>query len=180
MNLNFRKLRKSDLLFYHQIMGDKESMFFISDKANSLAESERELYRLVDRYKFEKKEGIWIFFHNHTDQFIGLVSLIKNEKGEIELMYKVNRQFWGQGFGKKLAVEAVNLAFELGIPNLFVQTAISNIASVKIIDSLSPLQIKELHTLSGIELYTAYLDTILLHSKFSEFSTQEKSKLYYL
>jgi RimJ/RimL family protein N-acetyltransferase len=76
----------------------------------------------------------------HTNQFIGFCGFftpIINDKNEVELAYRVAKNFWGKGFATEAAIACKDYAFlELHIHKLISIIEPANIDSVKVAEKV--------------------------------------------
>jgi ribosomal-protein-alanine N-acetyltransferase len=62
----------------------------------------------VERHGF----GVWILFERATDEFVGHGGLQRLPTGEIEVIYAIVRDQWGQGLATEVASASLKYGFE--------------------------------------------------------------------
>jgi ribosomal-protein-alanine N-acetyltransferase len=78
---------------------------------------------------------IWAVCHKETGEFLGTCALIKNEKQETEIGFRLLKAHWGKGYTSELAPALFAYSFEEYAPEKIVAYAFKdNIASCKILD----------------------------------------------
>lgn len=82
--------------------------------------------------------GVWIFRDKETDRFVGRAGLrhVKIEgKDEVELLYALLPEFWGQGLATEMAEAIVAIGFEqLGLKEIAVYTLPDNRPSRRVME----------------------------------------------
>ena len=88
--------------------------------------------------QYENKLGRWAMHLKANNEFIGWCGLkyIK-ESDEIDLGYRIKKQFWGQGYATEAARETLRYGFEiLNIQLITGHAHIENIASIRVLEKI--------------------------------------------
>jgi len=135
--LQIRLLDIQDLGLFHKMQNDQEVMRFVGDKVYSLAENEEDLKTILEFYKDPKNDfWVWAIELISTQDFIGTIALVENEKGEHEIGYRLLKEYWRQGYGKEVTNGLIKYAFEeLKLKEIVAYVDKKNITSVRILDS---------------------------------------------
>jgi RimJ/RimL family protein N-acetyltransferase len=139
-SLLLRKLRFSDLEDYFKIVGDAETMAFIVDRPYNRTESDNEVQRLIDRYGKNNVYGIWVAERIDNGQFIGIGGLIQVGEKTADIGYRVQRKYWGLGYGLSIAKLLISKAKEEGLNLLVAEVEQENKASIHILEKLGFIQ----------------------------------------
>lgn len=138
--LALRELTMNDLLTWHQILSDQETMqyyprAFDMDKTRSWIEWNLDNY---SRYGF----GLWAIIIKGTDQFIGDCGItMQNIHGDgnlfPEIGYHIDKQFWCQGYASQAAKACLRYAFEnTDYDEIFSYQKWTNIPSRKVAEKM--------------------------------------------
>jgi ribosomal-protein-alanine N-acetyltransferase len=86
----------------------------------------------------ERRFGLWIARAAGTNQFIGFAGVWPfRDPPELELVYGVAEERWGQGFAPEIAGAVVDYCFNaLGMSSLRASTDSGNAASVRVLEKL--------------------------------------------
>ncbi|MCX2680230.1 GNAT family N-acetyltransferase [Galbibacter sp. EGI 63066] len=144
--LTIRKLNMEDLKLFHKMQNDQTVMKYISGKAFSYEENKRDLQNILNFYKNPKNDfWVWAVTLAETSDFIGTVALVKNEKEEYEIGYRLLKEYWKKGYGKEVTNGLIKYAFEVKkIKEVVAYVDKNNVTSVRILDSTFNL-IKEFY-----------------------------------
>ena len=132
-----RELKTSDLELYHKMQNDQQVMRYVGGKIFSLEENKEDLDRIIEFYKKSSNIfWVWATVLKETDQFIGTCALIKNEKGEHEIGYRLLKESWGKGYGREITNCLIKYTFEtLKLKEIVAYVDKDNAASIKILDA---------------------------------------------
>ncbi|WP_335964451.1 GNAT family N-acetyltransferase [Galbibacter sp. PAP.153] len=135
--LTIRELTIKDLDLFHKMQNDQTVMRYIGGKIFSLEENKKDLENILNFYKNPKNDfWVWAITIKDSNSFIGTIALVKNEKEEYEIGYRLLKEYWKQGFGKEVTNGLIKYAFEeKKIREIVAYVDKNNLTSVRILDS---------------------------------------------
>jgi [ribosomal protein S5]-alanine N-acetyltransferase len=101
--LFIRKLKLEDLNDLHRLQSNPNVMKYIIHRAKTKNETEEELKKII-RFDKENRNDFVVLAvcKNESDEMIGTCAIIKNEKNEYEIGYRLVEEEWGNGYGSEL------------------------------------------------------------------------------
>jgi ribosomal-protein-alanine N-acetyltransferase len=103
------------------------------------AKMQQVFYRYLDHWE-QYGFGAWIFRDRVTDRFVGRGGLRKVKiegKDEVELLYALMPEFWGQGLATEMAAAIVAIGVErLGLKEIIAYTLPDNRASRRVMEKV--------------------------------------------
>ncbi|QLE00236.1 GNAT family N-acetyltransferase [Galbibacter sp. BG1] len=135
--LTVRKLSMADLDLFHKMQNDQAVMRYIGGKTYSLEENKTDLKNILKFYKNPKNDfWVWAITFTETKEFLGTIALVKNEKEEYEIGYRLLKDYWKRGLGKEVTNGLIKYAFEVKkIKEIVAYVDKNNVTSVRILDS---------------------------------------------
>lgn len=135
--LQIRQLTLADLDLFHKMQNDQQVMRYIGGKVSSYQENKKDLENILKFYNTPKNDfWVWAIALKSNRDFIGTVALVKNQKGEYEIGYRLLKTYWRQGYGKEVSNGLIKYAFEeLHLKEIVAYVDKNNITSVRILDS---------------------------------------------
>lgn len=135
--LQIRRLTLADLDLFHKMQNDQQVMRYIGGKVSSYQENKKDLENILKFYNTPKNDfWVWAIALKSNRDFIGTVALVKNQKGEYEIGYRLLKTYWRQGYGKEVSNGLIKYAFEeLHLKEIVAYVDKNNITSVRILDS---------------------------------------------
>lgn len=135
--LQIRRLTLADLDLFHKMQNDQQVMHYIGGKVSSYQENKKDLENILKFYNTPKNDfWVWAIALKSNRDFIGTVALVKNQKGEYEIGYRLHKTYWRQGYGKEVSNGLIKYAFEeLHLKEIVAYVDKNNITSVRILDS---------------------------------------------
>ncbi|MCM5663667.1 GNAT family N-acetyltransferase [Galbibacter mesophilus] len=135
--LTVRKLTMQDLDLFHAMQNDQDVMRYVGGKTYTLEENKKDLENILKFYENPKNDfWVWAITARETSVFMGTIALVKNEKEEYEIGYRLLKEFWRQGFGKEVTNGLIKYAFEVKkIKEIVAYVDKNNVTSVRILDS---------------------------------------------
>jgi len=130
--VRLRKLKKSDLDNYYQLVGDGAVMAYIGPAYN-YQEAENELNRIIENNRSDFM--IWAA-ENEEKEFIGIGVLQQELETNGSIGYRVQKKFWGRGYGLQIAQCLINKAVEEDLLAVFAEVDMKNLASLRILEAL--------------------------------------------
>jgi [ribosomal protein S5]-alanine N-acetyltransferase len=90
--------------------------------------------RLFDQHGY----GIWGAWSTASQTLIGFTGLwLFRDPPELELLYGVDEQFWGQGYAPEIAQAVIEYCFEtLDLRAVRASTDVPNVASIRVLEKL--------------------------------------------
>ena len=138
--LRVRNLRDSDFAAFHEMQADDNVMKYTSDDGNGCGLSEatnrEQLSGCIEAYgKPDNQFWVWAM-ENLDSEFVGTCAIVKNEKDEHEIGYRLLSRFWGQGFGREICDPLIRYGLDrIGCQAIVAYVDVRNVASVKILDA---------------------------------------------
>ena len=87
------------------------------------------------------QDNIWGVYEKSSQEMIGIVALLVNEKGDWEMGYRFVVNAWAKGYGTQVARGMVDFFFDsLNYDRLTADVDIKNKASVKILEKIMVLE----------------------------------------
>lgn len=138
--LILRAWRKSDLSPFAEQNGDPVVMRFL---AGVLTSEESDAYvRRAEKHFSDNGFCKWAVEAPSISPFIGAVGL-KRVKFEasftpaVEVAWRLNRRYWGQGYATEAAAAAIADGFDrVGLKEIVAMTALGNAASIRVMERL--------------------------------------------
>lgn len=132
--VTLKKFISDDFLDYFLLVSDEQVMKMITERSIPLEEAKENFRKILNRNEKYDDFGTYKVYSDQSE-FIGLGSLILNEenKSEAELGYMLLPEYWGQGFGSKIAEVLLNRAQQNHIIKLTAVIDPKNIPSRKIL-----------------------------------------------
>ena len=131
-SVSLRKLKKSDLERYYQLVGDEAVMEYIGPAYN-FQEAENELNRIIDNNRPDF--NIWAA-ENDLKEFVGIGLLQQEHETSANIGYRVLRKYWGNGYGLQIAQCLINKAAQDELLAVFAEVDMKNTASLRILEEL--------------------------------------------
>ena len=131
-SVSLRKLKKSDLELYYQLVGDDAVMSYIGPAYN-FQEAENELNRIIDNNRTDF--NIWAA-ENEQHEFVGIGLLQQEHETSANIGYRVLRKYWGNGYGLQIAQCLINKAAQDDLLTVFAEVDMKNTASLRILEEL--------------------------------------------
>jgi ribosomal-protein-alanine N-acetyltransferase len=132
-SVSLRKLKKSDLERYYQLVGDEAVMEYIGPAYN-FQEAENELNRIIDNNRTDF--NIWAA-ENEQHEFVGIGLLQQENETSANIGYRVLRKYWGNGYGLQIAQCLINKAAQDHLLAVFAEVDMKNTASLRILEELN-------------------------------------------
>jgi ribosomal-protein-alanine N-acetyltransferase len=121
-----------------RLFSDPAVMLYLgveAGKTMSRAESEETLRGIIKVWH-ERGFGRWAVIHKETNQFIGLCGF-KLLEDEPELIYVLEKAYWGQGLATEAARAALRYGFkELRLERIVAVTRHENVASQRVLKAI--------------------------------------------
>lgn len=134
MALMLEKFTDADFAEYFSLVGNEQVMAMITERGLSESEARKDYEQLLENNRFHADYGC--FKVSDTDRgFLGLGKLALEEAGSrhAELGYMLLPEFWGQGWGGKIAAQLLARANSEELDRLFAIIDPANQASRKIL-----------------------------------------------
>jgi [ribosomal protein S5]-alanine N-acetyltransferase len=128
-----------DILEYHELISDKNNMFFIQDlMSHSIEETKNILQKIIDdSNNYDRKKYFWgVFLKDKT--YIGeigytVASTDNTGKSRVNLGYFIKKDFWNQGFTSEALKAVIDFAFNKNeVQKIELGCLVDNIASEKV------------------------------------------------
>jgi ribosomal-protein-alanine N-acetyltransferase len=133
-SVSLRKLKKTDLEDYYQLVGDDAVMAFLTGTAYNYQEAENELNRLIDNYR--QDFNVWAA-EDENNNFVGIGMLQQGDDKSGNIGYRVLRKYWRLGFGFQIAKCILQKARQNKLSTVYAEVEMENLASLKILEKLN-------------------------------------------
>jgi ribosomal-protein-alanine N-acetyltransferase len=134
--LLFREFTTCDASLIYDLNKDDKIRKYVHEAIPTLESSEKSLREIIlPQYKLYK-HGRWALHLKSTQEFIGWCGLKHiAEANEIDLGYRLMKNFWGNGYASEAAETCIRYGFEqLNIQKIIARAHVDNIASIKVIE----------------------------------------------
>lgn len=136
--LRLRLFTPDDLDDLERLFSDPEVMQYLGVEAGKTLSREETAKALRDFIKgwHERGFGRWAVIHKETNRFIGLCGL-KLFEGQPELIYVLEKAYWGRGLATEAARAALRYGFEeVKLERIVAVTRPENVASQRVMRSI--------------------------------------------
>lgn len=151
--LRYEQWKTSDFHILKTIIGNPKVCEYLPGPHEK---TDEDIQKWLDYFvkSFGVYHNTYIFKISHKDNLdiigYGGVAYVK-EFDKHEIMYGINEDYWGQGYGTEISMRMKELAKELGHNNIIALADVNNVASKKILVKTGFTPIKEIH-LWGLHL----------------------------
>ena len=93
----------------------------------------------IVNYDHCKRQGMgrWAVRTKSSETFIGWCGLKKNENGDIDIGFRLMRQFWGFGYATKAASGVLQYGFDnLALGRVIARVMHQNLSSIRVVEKL--------------------------------------------
>ena len=143
--LLLRPFTSDDLDAFASINADADLMRYIGDgKPQTRAQTEMRLNAILDHWN-QHGFGLWAVVDKASNALIGFCGLqYLDNTAEIEIGYRLARQFWRMGFATEAAAATLRYAFEvLGLNRIVAVVQPQNFASQSVIKKIGLRYVKD-------------------------------------
>ena len=135
MRIDLEKFQQADFGHYFALVSDERVMAQITERSIPIEEAQRNFEALLLRNKKYGEVGSYKIYDRFSREYIGLGHITPDEKvnGVAEIGYMILPQYWGKGYGTKVARALVAKAEEAGVECLKAIIDPANIPSRKIL-----------------------------------------------
>ena len=143
--LGLRKLTLEDVELVRSVLQDEEIMFFSASGVKSDEEIMDYITQSISDY--EDGYGQYAVYEKNSAVFIGLAgyfSFLYEEHQDLEISYRLLRDYWGRGYASEIARALTRFALgELGYEWVFGLVDQRNVASQKVLENAGMKQMGE-------------------------------------
>ncbi len=146
--LLLRPFTAADLDDYtHLIFADAEVMRYLPKRAIAPRERAERTITFFNDHWVQHGYGVWVVTEKVTGQFIGHCGLnFVTEAAEVEVLYALRRDHWGQGIATEAARASVRFGIEqMSLARLIALVVPENVASRRVIEHLGFAYEKDAH-----------------------------------
>jgi ribosomal-protein-alanine N-acetyltransferase len=136
--LLLRPFARDDLDEFASINADADVMRYIGDgKTQTRAQTEMRLNAILEHWA-QHGFGLWAVVDRASNTLVGFCGLqYLDNTAEIEIGYRLAKQFWGMGFATEAAAATLRYAFEvLGLDRIVAVVQPENFASQSVIEKI--------------------------------------------
>ena len=99
--------------FYSIIKEDAVGKWLAKSSGMSKEEAKDYVIQLISHWE-QYDFGVWLLVNRNTDKLLGHCGLRKiDETGEIEIMYLLDPEYWGNGYASESAKASIQYAKEM-------------------------------------------------------------------
>ncbi len=142
--LILRPWREADLEPFAEQNADSQTMQYLN---GTLTRAQSDAYvTITERHLTEVGYCKWAVEAPGVSPFIGAVGLTRVKfkahfTPAVEIAWRLHRDYWGQGFATEAAREAIEDGFtRVGLTEIVAMTALSNLASLRVMEKLGMLR----------------------------------------
>lgn len=142
----------------HAMSLDPEVMKFLGGVYEGTVEEHREMLRKAPMGDYEKYGfGRHAVIHKETGEYMGFTGLkYIEELDEVDIGYRIKRNFWRQGYAYESALPCLDFAFnDLGLERVIALANPENEASTSLMKKLGLTYEKEVHIYDEDAVYYA-------------------------
>ncbi len=105
-------------------------------KIKTQAEEQSGFNHIIENYKEGTGLGVWAVATKTDTTFIGAASMTSLAgTAQVQLGYRLKKQYWGQGYGTEIAKGLVEYGFNrLGLDRITATTNLDNQASIRVLE----------------------------------------------
>ncbi|MCC0768245.1 MULTISPECIES: GNAT family N-acetyltransferase [Bacillus] len=123
--------------FYSIIKEDAVGKWLAKSSGMSKGEAKDYIMQLIshwEKYDF----GVWLLVNRNTGELLGHCGLRKiDETGEIEIMYVLDPEYWGNGYASEAAKASIQYAKEMmNVKRIIARVKVANENSKKLLRNL--------------------------------------------
>ncbi|MGM7682552.1 GNAT family N-acetyltransferase [Cytobacillus sp. Hm23] len=136
--LYLRRITHNDIESLYKIVKQNEvGMWLARGEGMSREETENYVENIVSHWNLYGF-GVWAVIHKETDKLIGHCGLrYIDDTEDVEILYLINQQYWGNGYATEAANAAIGFAFKcLRIEKLFARVRTRNERSMKVLGKI--------------------------------------------
>ncbi|MCQ0111303.1 Protein N-acetyltransferase, RimJ/RimL family [Zhouia amylolytica] len=109
--LKVRKLKTQDLNAFFELQSSNNVMRYTGTRPQTFEECSKDLNNLITKYS-EKSNPFFVWaIENENNRFIGTCAVIKNDKNEWEIGFRLIEKYWNMGYGSEVTLGLVQYAF---------------------------------------------------------------------
>jgi [ribosomal protein S5]-alanine N-acetyltransferase len=132
--LILKSLTSDDFGLYSSLVVNSDVMKYITGNALSVSQAEQRFQKALYGFKNVNGTGYFIAKTNDSDEFVGVVKLVKLNQEQAEVGYMLKPEFWGRGFASEMTECMIKLAVEVKIaPELIGIVDPENPASIRVL-----------------------------------------------
>lgn len=158
--LYIRELTLEDLDALMAIFGDPEVMEYSLKGAMSRKEAEEYLQERILANYAAYGHGFWGVVEKHSRELVGIAGLLNqilDEAEEIELGYRLARDYWGRGFASEATQAIRDYAFDvLGLEHFISIIEPANIRSVRVAERMG-MTVRTTSTFHGFNVHIYHM-----------------------
>ena len=140
-----RRFTEADAALIFQLNSDPEVLKYLHEPILKDEDHAREIIKNIILPQYENDLGRWAMHIKDTNEFIGWCGLKhRPEINEIDLGYRLKQSAWGKAYATEAATATLDHAFNnLQLPVITGRAHIENIASIKVLEKIGMVFIKE-------------------------------------
>lgn len=106
-----RHFESGDEEVYQALVGDPKVMKHLPPRRALAAKETRGWVESFAAHAERHGFGVWILFERATDEFVGHGGLQRLPTGEVEVIYAIVRERWGNGLATEIAAASLKYGF---------------------------------------------------------------------
>ena len=125
-----------DIDGFYQLNSEPDVLMYTGDKPFANKQEVAQFIANYDQYQ-QHGFGRWSLYLKHSHHYIGFCGLRKSDNGEIDLGFRLLKDYWRQGYAYEAAYESLRLAFtKYNATEIIARAMQNNIASLATIKKL--------------------------------------------
>ncbi|MDX5405351.1 MAG: GNAT family N-acetyltransferase [Bacteroidota bacterium] len=131
----FRPFVPEDAPLIHRLNQDPEVMRYVHEEP---FRNEKHALDFLIAYRYSTDGlGRWALIEQTTGNWMGWCGLKRHSNGEVDLGFRLLRQYWGNGFATEAAQASLDYGFrEKSLPRIIGRVMPSNIASRRVLEKV--------------------------------------------
>ncbi|BDD03925.1 GNAT family N-acetyltransferase [Aureibacter tunicatorum] len=136
-----RSLSAEDADDYFDMNGNPNVMRLIPREAMSREDSDKHLQNFLDTDYARTDTKVYAIEAKGEKEFVGLAGMLKNNKGEDEIAYRLREKYWRRGLGTEIAEGLIEYVFfHMKTEVLTADVYVENRGSVKILEKFMTMR----------------------------------------
>ncbi|MBW4603146.1 MAG: GNAT family N-acetyltransferase [Calothrix sp. FI2-JRJ7] len=150
-----RPIQSSDLDALAGIWADPEVTRFLPSRGVAIPREKAEKALLTFVEHWQRGYGIWAIVENASSQMIGYCGLrYLDELSEVEVLYGLDKEYWGRGIATQAAKEAILYGFNVAkVHRIIAMLLPDNLASKRVIEKAGLQYEKQIYIFNLDALY---------------------------
>ena len=142
--MHLRPLAPMDAEPFYLLNTDPLVIRYTGDEPFSDEEAARHFLEHYDQYA-RYRLGRMAMIRKADEAWLGWCGLRRDEEtGDVDLGFRLFRQFWGQGYATEAALASIDYGWSLGLDRIIGRAVLDNVASIRILEKVGMIKVDEL------------------------------------